>query len=179
MVCAMRTRSVGAYLFWTASLASMTLSIGKGFAAIAGTADASGNPYQVISHKNLFRLHPPIVNTKPSAPATPAATIILTGITTVLGEKRAFLEITPPPKPPKPVKLQSCILAEGEKQGEVEVLEIDPKAGAVKVSNGGSLTNLTFEKNGPKLARLPSPTIPSRTLPQFPTLRAPIRYQRR
>jgi hypothetical protein len=54
------------------------------------------------------------------------------------------------------------------------VLEIDSNAGSVKVSENGTVTTLTFEKNGRK-----TPATAVRTLPRFQTLRLPVQAQRR
>lgn len=168
-MCLVRLRGSGLTI-----LAFVALGIGHCFAALAGIEGSSNNPYQIIFRKNVFRLHPPVINAKPLSPAQPVATIILTGITTMLGEKRAFLEITPPAKPPQPVKQESCVLTEGQREGQVEVIEIDPKAGSVKVSNAGTLVTLTFEKNGRNIA-----THPPRSLPRVQTLHLPLGAQSR
>src|SRR6267378_902744 len=97
-------------------------------------ASSSANPYQGIVDRNVFALKPPpppppppaVDNTKPTGPK-----IILTGITTILG-KRALMKATlprqnEPGKPPEPAKEESFMLKEGERQGEIEVLEINDK----------------------------------------------------
>src|ERR1043166_2220962 len=71
--------------------------------SFAGATTGLDNPYKLISARNVFRLRPPISASPPAPQSTlPLSTIVLTGITTVLGAKRVFLEITPPPKPPHP-----------------------------------------------------------------------------
>jgi len=139
----------------------------------SGAASSQQNPYKVIYDRNLFGLRPPTPVHKPEPlPALPP-NIILTGITTILGEKRAFLEITPPPKPSTPAKSQSFNLTEGQKAENVQVVEIDPKAETVKVSISDNLTTLTFEKNGRKPTQVPAPlpvlnrTLPVRRIPSF------------
>jgi hypothetical protein len=132
---------------------------------------AQENPYRHIYERNLFGLRPPTVIHKTEPPAVLPSNVILTGITTVLGAKRAFLEITLPAKPPLPAKQQSCILSEGQREENVEVLEIDPKAESVKVSNSGTVMTLTFEKNGRKPTQtVPAPTIARRSFPLRPPL---------
>jgi hypothetical protein len=42
------------------------------------------------------------------------------------------------------------MLTQGQREGEIEVLDIDITGGSVKVSSYGAITNLTFEKNGVK-----------------------------
>src|SRR5690349_14553010 len=130
-------------------------ALGVAPAAVAGGTNVSDSPYKAIFVRNLFGLRPAEVRTAPP-PAAPSSTIVLTGITTILGGRRAFLEITPPPKPLQPAKQISCILAEGEREGAVEVVQIDPKNGSVKVSDNGTLTTLTFEKNGRKTSPTPA-----------------------
>jgi hypothetical protein len=129
--------------------------VGAAPAAVAGGTNVSENPYRAIFLRNLFGLRPVEIRTAPPPPA-PSSTIVLTGITTILGDRRAFLEITPPAKPPQTAKQISCILAEGQREGAVEVVQIDPKGGSVKVSDNGTLTTLTFEKNGRKTSPTPS-----------------------
>jgi hypothetical protein len=51
------------------------------------------------------------------------------------------------------------MLAEGQSEGDIEVLEIDEKSGRVKVSNSGTIMTLTFEKDGLKQTP-PLPTAP-------------------
>jgi hypothetical protein len=53
------------------------------------------------------------------------------------------------------------ILTEGQRQGNVEVLNIDENAGSVRVNNSGTIVTLTFEKDGAKLPNTPPPpTVP-------------------
>lgn len=110
------------------------------------------NPYQGIVERNVFALKdppppppPPGSDSKPSGPP-----ITLTGITTILGTKRAFMTLQMPGKPPEPAKPLSLMLTIGQRDGDIEVLEIDEKAGAVKINAFGAITNLTFDKNGVK-----------------------------
>jgi hypothetical protein len=140
-------------------------------AAVAGGTNVSDNPYKAIFLRNLFGLRPVEIRTAPPPPA-PSSTIMLTGITTILGARRAFLEITPPAKPPQPAKQISCILEEGQREGAVEVVQIDPKNGSVKVSENGTLTTLTFEKNGRKT--LPTPPTPATALHNVHAFRNPL-----
>ncbi len=115
---------------------------------LAGMA-APVNPYAGIIARNIFHLRPP----EPKliqAVSAPLPTLVLTGITTILGRKQALLKIRFPASPPHPPKEESCILTEGEKDGALQVLQIDVKEARVNVSNSGTLMTLTFEKNGPK-----------------------------
>jgi hypothetical protein len=50
-----------------------------------------------------------------------------------------------------------CILSEGQRDGEVQVLKIDPKAETATVNNSGTVMVIDFEKNGPMQ---PKPALP-------------------
>jgi hypothetical protein len=122
--------------------------------------DSPGNPYQGIVDRNVFGLKPPPPPPDPESTKPPPPKVFLTGITTILGNKRALLKMTPPAKPGEPAKEQSFTLAEGQREGDIEVLEINEKAGTVKVNNYGTITSLDFENNGVKVAGGPPPAAP-------------------
>ena len=110
-------------------------------------------PYQAITDRNVFDVHPlPPPAANPEKTETPPIKIILTGITTILGNKRALLK-TPAPagKPGEAAKgEQSYILTEGQREGQIEVVQIDEKAGTVKVDVNGTIMVLNFDKDGQK-----------------------------
>jgi hypothetical protein len=137
----------------------------------ATNALAARNPYQQISTRNVFGLRPaPIIHTE--LPPAPLPKVILTGITTILRGKRALLKIQFPAGPREPAKIESVILAEGERHGPIEVLVIDEKAAAVKVNNSGTVALITFERPNPT----PTPSTPPLNpyLPRF-LVRSPVR----
>jgi hypothetical protein len=121
--------------------------------SIVSSQAITDTPYQAIVDRNVFALKPPPPppTNNPDANKPPPPPITLTGITTILGSKRAFMSVNMPAKPPEPAKVQSYMLMEGQRDGDIEVLEIDEKAGMVKVNEFGSITNLTWEKNGLKM----------------------------
>jgi hypothetical protein len=131
------------------------------------TPDSSSNPYQGIVDRNVFGLRPPPPppSNEPVRPPPPA--VSLTGITTILGKKLAFMNVQIPPKPGEQAKPgpQSFMLGIGEREGEIEVLEIDEKGGVVKVNDYGVITNVPFAKiaNTPaapvNTAGIPSPGV--------------------
>ncbi len=135
------------------TLAGVTLCTpGK---AVSG--ETPGNPYQGIVDRNVFGLNPKPPPPDPEANKPPPPKIFLTGITTILGKKLALLKATPPPKPGEPAKEQSYTIGEGQRDGDIEVLEIDEKAGTVKVNDYGAIMTLDFDKNGVKVATAPPP----------------------
>ena len=102
------------------------------------------NPYQSIIDRNAFNLNPP-PPPETNAPPAPPNKILLTGISSMGDVPKVFLEITEP----GPGKLpQKPILAAGQKEYGVEVLDIDAEKGTVKVKNGSIEVVLTFEKDG-------------------------------
>lgn len=117
-----------------------------------------------IPNRNIFGLkaaQQPVVSNPP--PVLPK--LILQGITTILGNKRALLKeeplVLPGAKSPANGEDLSMILTEGQRQGHVEVLLIDEKAGSVKVNNSGTVMTLTFEKDGARLPSTPASTNPA------------------
>jgi hypothetical protein len=113
----------------------------------ARAADSEDNPYSdTIVTRNIFSLKPP-----PALPAVtepvkpPPPKLWLTGITTILGNKRALLKGNFAAKAGEPAKDQSFMLCVGEREGEIEVIEIDEKKGIVTVDDFGQVINLTFE----------------------------------
>ena len=126
------------------------------------SSETSGNPYQSIVDRNVFSLKPPPAPVDSAeANKTPVLKITLTGMTTILGNKRVLMKTAPPPgKPGEPPKTeQFYILTEGQREGDIEVLEINEKAGSVKVNNAGTPMTLTFEKDGAKLPSTPAPAV--------------------
>jgi hypothetical protein len=139
--------TLGILVFWT------------GMRVIA-TETSGGTPYQGIVERNVFGLKPPPPPPDPEAHHPPPPKIVLQGITTFGHIKRALFKMQLPPKPGEPAKgEQSFILAEGQRDGDIEVLEINATAGSefVKVNNFGTITNLTFENNGIKTASAAAP----------------------
>ncbi|PWU19670.1 MAG: hypothetical protein C5B50_06055 [Verrucomicrobia bacterium] len=129
------------------------------------------NNYGAIPERNVFGLKPSPGIQQPMLPPKTVPQIILTGITTLLGNKLALLKAILPPRPGEAPREQNLTLAEGQREGYIEVLEVDEKAGRVKVDDFGTITNLTFERNGPKLAPA-MPSAPAPTIAVPPTAAA-------
>ena len=113
-------------------------------AALGLTPNSFASPYQGIVDRNVFGLKPMPPAVRPEDIKPPAPDLNLTGITTILGNKRALLKV--PAKPPKQ-KEESYILTEGQSEGDIEVLTIDEVAGTVKVMNHGVAQTLDFSIN--------------------------------
>src|SRR6266403_4959180 len=110
----------------------------QGTGAVTGS---SANPYQLIVDRNVFGLKPPTPVAVVEPPKPPPPKITLTGIST-FGGKRALMKAILPPKPGDQAKEQFLMLTEGQREGEIEVLEIDEKASTVKVNDYGTITNI-------------------------------------
>jgi len=110
----------------------------------------------------------------PEPPKPPTPKVTLTGITTLLGRKRALFKAQMPPKPPDPAHEQSFILAEGERDGDIELLAIDEKAGSIKITFSGTEMTVPFDKESNKMAGgapgapMPNPFAPQATAPANP-----------
>jgi hypothetical protein len=126
--------------------------------AFADTVGAT--PYHAIVERNVFGLKPPTPPSDPEANKPPPPKILLQGITTLLGNKRALLKVSVPAKPPEPAKEIPLVLAEGQRDGDIEVLAIDENARTVKVNDYGTVVDLNFDSNGVKTAASPVPGPP-------------------
>ena len=110
--------------------------------------------------RNVFGLKAPPPPPDPEANKPPPPKITPTGITTILGNKRALFKVQLPARPPEPAKEQSYILTVGQREGQIEVLDIDEVAGSIKFNNYGSVVTLTLEKDGAKLPNTPPMAVP-------------------
>jgi hypothetical protein len=111
---------------------------------------SADNPYYGIVDRNVFGLKSPPPPPDPEANKPPPPKITPTGITTILGNKRAIFKVQMPARPPEPAKEKSYIMTEGQKEDQIEVLEIDEKAGSIKFNDYGTVVTLTLEKDAPK-----------------------------
>ncbi len=104
------------------------------------------NPYTAIVGRNTFALKPPVATAVPVATVTtPPPNVSLQGISTILGRAQALLKIKIAPKPPDAAKELSLVMDVGQREGDVEVLSIDPATGTVNLSNQGSPLTLNIK----------------------------------
>lgn len=113
----------------------------------AATADSAGHPYKNIPAANIFRLKSP--SPEPSEPpqAPPPPIITLQGITDICGRPQALCKVATPNGPPGPARELAYVLSEGERAGEIEVLEINGRSGTVKFRNHGVVQTVAL-RNG-------------------------------
>jgi hypothetical protein len=115
-------------------------------AVTLANAEVISDRFTAISQRNVFGLKaPPQAVPQPVAPPPPAVTVKLTGIISFLSSKKAIFLVTEQGKP-----AESKVIAENQTEGAVEVKEIDPLAGIVKVIVSGREQELNFDKDGVK-----------------------------
>src|ERR1700720_2046820 len=101
------TGVAGVFLFCASAMAIITPAV------------LSDNPYQGIVDRNVFSLRNPPPPPPPPSNDPPPPKLTLTGITTILGGKRALLKGTPPPAKGEPAKEQFYMLSEGQRDGNI------------------------------------------------------------
>jgi hypothetical protein len=123
---------------------------GLGVAAYAVTPEPPLEQFRNIPQRNVFGLKSGEAEPQTATPRTPPPKLTLTGITTLLGNKLALMRAAIPAAPGAPAQEKPLMLSEGQREGSIEVLAIDPKAGSVRVNDAGEVMTLTFAKNGVK-----------------------------
>jgi len=135
-----------------------------GVAALnAHALEARQSPYDKIVESNLFKLQAKPILPPPPPPVNQPPKVALTGITTILGKRLAFISVEGTKLHPT----ESMILAEGQAANGIEVKGIDEKAGVVRIFNCGELQILNFEvpkasgmRANPAPMASPSPAAP-------------------
>lgn len=131
------------------------------------STQVSRERFETIPVRNAFGLKPMPAPVETAPPPRPRLEVLFTGITVRNGVKRAYFQVTDPQIPRgHPNATRYVCIAEGQRQGELEVLLVDERAGAVKIRHGGMESLLTFEKNGNK----PNP-VSTQGRPPIPILR--------
>ncbi len=153
-----------------AALIGAALAAGWSFQSRAEVKD---NPYQIIVDRNPFGLRPippPPVPPDPTPPPPPPLGVAMTGITTLLGPPKVFLEFTDPQT--KKVERPSALL-EGDAFKGITVVSIDAENNRVKIKNGDAESWLDFEKNGVKAVAGAAPApVPHPGFPGIPAAAA-------
>ena len=133
-------------------------------APITARVANSANPYYGITVRNLFHLRPPTPSREDQEPEKPQPPkITLTGITTILLKKVVLMNFMLPAKPGEQPKLKSLILSLGQREEEIEVLEIDEwsAGGTVKLVNHGVTQVLNMERDGARLSASVTTALPA------------------
>lgn len=126
--------------------------------------------YQQISDRNAFSLKPIPPPPDPNTQAvTQQVNITFTGITSYQGVKKAYFRI---PDGTKPGQFLYPTIREGERDGALEVVSINDKAGTVSIKNAGMPMTLDFETHGNKIAGAMAMVAPPAGAPGLPSVRA-------
>ena len=130
-----------------------------------------GNPYRVISERNVFGLRPPPRRLDP--PPAPLPKVVPDGITDILGVKQALLRVCSPAGPHEPAKEVPCVLSVGQREGPIEVLAIDEATRNIEINNSGTIMMLNLDRDGPKEPPTSAkPPAPAKALaPRLPWIR--------
>jgi hypothetical protein len=123
------------------------ISAVAGILIAASVPANSQNPYAAITERNIFGLREPPPPPPPPVPAPVAndtSELTLTGVVDFQTAKWALLTCTERGKSPRPYTLSV-----GQKQDNLEVLEINAEAATVRVRNGSEEIVLTFDKQNP------------------------------
>jgi len=124
----------------------------------ANAAWAQTNPFETILTRNVFGLVP--VPPPPGQPPPPLPKITLTGITTVTGVARALLKMAPVAGTPASSGERFFNLKAGEREGDLEVVQINEKPGSVVVNYSGTTLTVVFEPEKPNATAPPVSTAP-------------------
>lgn len=123
--------------------------------------------YERIFTRNVFGLTapPPPPPPRQDHPAPP--NLIVTGLTTILGSPRALLEVPGRPAFPgsPPTRPQYYILRKGQRQGDIQLLDVDMAKLTVLIKNGETSELLSLDKLGPHLPGPLGPPPPPAVLP--------------
>jgi len=114
-------------------------------------AATANHPFAIIPNRNAFRIQPPpppppAIEEAPKPPPPLPSNVTLTGFTVWKGKKQVYLQVASAAGK----SADYLTLGEDEAQGDIHVLEINPKAETVKLSNAGQEMTLNFKENGAK-----------------------------
>ena len=99
---------------------------------------ATPNPYETISRRNIFHLNPPKEKvSKPSEVFKPPLDIKIRGVAAFGSQKWVLLTDADPGKAPR-----HLLMREGEKNGSLEIVNVDELTAVVEVRAGDDLLKL-------------------------------------
>ena len=109
---------------------------------------AAANPYETISVRNIFDLASPKEDvSKPGEVFKPPPDIKMSGVAAFGSHKWVLLTKADPGKTPR-----HLLMREGEKDGDIEVVNVDEIAAVVKIRAGDDLLELKLATNSvPKI----------------------------
>jgi hypothetical protein len=116
-----------------------------------------GNPYAPVVARNVFGLNPIVVDDNTQAPEPPAK-ITPNGIMSIFGHLQVLFKVSGAIKAGKPAGDESYILAEGQRQDDIEVTHIDQKASIVTFDNHGVVQKIPLANAVASTTPMPAST---------------------
>jgi hypothetical protein len=111
----------------------------------------TGNPYAQVVARNIFGLNPPVVVDPNAASLAPPVKIMPNGIMSIFGQVQVLFKAAGT----APGRENSYMLAEGQRQDDIEVTKIDEKNGIVTFNNHGEIQTLPLvSTTSPALASM-------------------------
>jgi len=148
------------YLEIMKRLGKIVVCLASGLVLNAGARADDGvlpnNPYAPIVVRNVFDLNPP-PPADAGQPADPPPKITPNGIMSIFGQLQVLFKVAGTAKPGQPAKDESYILSEGQRQDEIEVIQIDEKNSLVTFNNHGIVQELTLVKANAPAGSTPTP----------------------
>ncbi|HZF00325.1 MAG TPA: hypothetical protein VE344_00335 [Methylomirabilota bacterium] len=120
------------------------------------------NPYAPIIARNIFNLNPPTV--APAEDPNPPLKITPNGIMSVFGKLQVLFKVAGVTRPGQPAKDEYYTLSEGERQDDIEIMQIDDKKSLITFKNHGIVQTLPLA-SAPSNGIVPSSSISSIPLP--------------
>ncbi len=135
----------------TAGLLGCLFLFAQAWRVAGAVPDEDSNPYVVISERNVFHLNPLPPPPAPAAPKVELPEIKLSGFLRIGKTTHALFSYSPKDKKEVPIYYD---LADGQKEGILEVVRIHEEKGEVEIINSGtpltlSLKDDTLEPKGP------------------------------
>ncbi|MGA2180628.1 MAG: hypothetical protein ABSH15_13715 [Verrucomicrobiota bacterium] len=131
-------------------LGKIVVCLASGLVLNAGARADDGvlpnNPYAPIVVRNVFGLNPPQSVDPNATQGDPPPKITPNGIMSIFGQLQVLFKVADPAKPGQPAKDEAYILSEGQRQDEIEVIQIDEKNSLVTFNNHGTVQELPLAK---------------------------------
>ncbi|MGA2279713.1 MAG: hypothetical protein ABSG80_05360 [Verrucomicrobiota bacterium] len=121
------------------------------------------NPYAPIVVRNVFGLNPPQL-VDPNATPADLPKITPNGIMSIFGQLQVLFKVAGTAKPGQPAKDEAYILSEGQRQDEIEVIQIDEKNSLVTFNNHGTVQELPLVKANAPTVNTPGGLVPPQNL---------------
>jgi hypothetical protein len=121
------------------------------------------NPYVTIVVRNVFGLNPP-QPVDPNAAQADLPKITPNGIMSIFGQLQVLFKVAGTAKSGQPAKDEFYTLSEGQRQDEIEVVQIDEKNSLVTFNNHGTVQELPLAKASEPVVNAPGGPAPIQNL---------------